>query len=257
MTRDQIIELLTTLRLRGMLEVIERELEEAEREGRSVAETLGRLLREELRYAQERAMAYRLNQAKIPWQWSLETFPYRDQPSVNKAQIQAFAGLDFIQRAENIVLIGPTGTGKSGLASGLLRHALIDGYRGRFYAAQDLVDELYASLADRSSPKLLKRLATYDLIVIDELGYLTLNKEQVNAFFKLIDLRYGRKSSIITSNLDYEDWYELFQRKPLVDALLDRLRHHCTTLRLEGPSLRTPDPDGDKPKKKNPQRPRS
>lgn len=257
MTRDQIIELLTTLRLRGMLEVIERELEEAEREGRSVAETLGRVLHEELRYRQERAMAYRLNQAKIPWQWSLETFPYRDQPSVNKAQIQALAGLDFIQRAENIVFIGPTGTGKSGLASGLLRHALINGYRGRFYAAQDLVDELYASLADRSSPKLLKRLAAYDLIVIDELGYLTLNKEQINAFFKLIDLRYGRKSSIITSNLDYEDWYELFQRKPLVDALLDRLRHHCTTLRLDGPSLRTPDPDGDQPKKKNPPRPRS
>ncbi len=86
----------------------------------------------------------------------------------------------------------------------------------------------------------LKRLAAYDLLVIDELGYLTLKPEQANAFFKLMDQRYNRKATIITTNLDYPEWYNLFHRKPLVDALLDRLQHHCITLRINGRSLRTP-----------------
>ncbi len=79
--------------------------------------------------------------------------------------------------------------------------------------------------------------------MIDELGYLTLKPEQVNAFFKLLDLRYAKRPSVITTNLDYPDWYDLFQRKPLVDALLDRLKHHCITIPINGPSLRVPDAD--------------
>ena len=95
-------------------------------------------------------------------------------------------------------------------------------------------------MADRSSAKLIKRLYSYDVLVIDELGYLTLKPEQVNAFFKLMGERYGKKSTIITSNLLYPDWYDLFQRKNLVDALLDRLNHYCITIHINGPSLRTP-----------------
>jgi DNA replication protein DnaC len=277
--RESIRQLLEQLRFRGMLKVIDRLLEEAEREGRSVAETIEQLLREEHRDRQERAMNNRIAHAKIPWDWTLETFPYRRQTSVNKAQIQGLAGLDFVQRAENIVFIGPTGTGKSGLASagerrqavwrrnddkkpvveavarGLLREALINGYRGRFYNAQDLVDELYASLADRTTPRLLRRLAEYDLVVVDELGFMTLNNEQVNAFFKLVELRYGRKPTVYTTNLDYDEWYELFQRRSLVEAMLDRLCHHCITIRLDGPSLRTSDSASHS--KKKPKKPTS
>ena len=121
-----------------------------------------------------------------------------------------------------------------------MHKALIAGYRGRFYNAQDLLDELYASLADQATAKLIKRLCNYDILVIDELGYLTLKKEQANAFFKLMEGRYGKKSMIITTNLDYSEWYELFQRKSLVDALLDRLKHRCITIRIDGPSLRVP-----------------
>jgi DNA replication protein DnaC len=113
-----------------------------------------------------------------------------------------------------------------------------------------LLDELYASLADRSTPRLLKRLSNYDVLHIDEIGYLTLRPEQVNAFFKLMELRYARKTTILTTNLDYPDWYDLFKRKPLVDALLDRLRHHCITVRIDGPSLRVPEePDPQTPGK--------
>lgn len=248
--REQIRQLLATLHFNGMAEVLDRILDQAEQEGAPVAQVLLWLLKEELRHRQERSLAYRIKQAKMPWDWSIETFPFDQQPVVSPSQIKSLAGLDFIGRAQNIVFIGPPGTGKTGLAIGLLRQALINGHRGRFYKAQDLIDELYASLADRTTTKLLNRLSQYSLLLIDELGYLTLKPEQVNAFFKLLDMRYGKVPTIITTNLSYPDWYELFQRKDLVDALLDRLQHHCITIQIDGPSLRTPDPTISPPRRR-------
>lgn len=248
--QERLRELLGKLRLQGMLQALERILTQADAKALPPTEVIILLLEEEWRHRQECSLKYRLSKAKLPWDWSLETFPFNEQPGVNAAQIKGLAGLDFIERAQNIVFIGPPGVGKSGLAIGLLRQALINGYRGRFYKAQDLFDELYASLADHSTTKLLNRLSRYDIIHIDELGYLTLKPEQVNAFFKLLDMRYGKHPTLITTNLDYPDWYELFQRKSLVDALLDRVQHHCITLRIKGPSLRVPD---DNPSKDNSQ----
>jgi DNA replication protein DnaC len=238
--RTKLLDLMKTLKLAGMSHVLERELALADKEGFPAAEVIERLLLEEFHYRQERSLLYRVKQGRMPWPWTLQSFPFDQQPAVSKSQIMGLASLSFLDRAENIVFIGDPGTGKTGLAIGLLRQALVSGRRGRFIKAQDLLDELYASLADRSTPKLFKSLAGYDLLLIDELGYLTLNPEQVNVFFKLMDERYSRKSTIITTNLDYPQWYDLFKRKPLVDALLDRLNHHCTTIRISGPSLRVP-----------------
>jgi len=238
---EKLHELLSSLRLKGMATALDEEIKRAVKEGASVSEVLSRLLLEEQAYRQNQGLLYRLKGARIPYDWSLKTFPFDRQPGVNKAQINELAGLAFVERGENIVLVGDTGTGKSGLAIGLLRQALLSGYRGRFYNAQDLMDELYASLADRSSARLMRRLCRFDALLIDEIGYLTLKPEQVNAFFKLMEERYTRKkSTIITTNLAYPAWYDLFERKNLVDALLDRLNHHCITIRIDGPSLRTP-----------------
>jgi DNA replication protein DnaC len=238
---EKIRELLANLRLKGMAAAIDREIQRAEKEGAPVSEVISRLLLEEQGYRRNRSLLYRVKGAKIPSDWTLKSFPFERQPGVSKAQINELAGLGFIERGENIVFVGDPGTGKSGLAIGLLREALLSGYRGRFYNAQDLLDELYASLADRSSARLMKRLCRFDALCIDELGYLTLKPEQVNAFFKLMEERYWRKRSvIITTNLAYSAWYDLFQRKNLVDALLDRLTHRCITIRIDGPSLRTP-----------------
>lgn len=241
--REKLRQLIHELRLAGMADVLDRMLEEADKEGSPTTEVLWRLLCEEKAWRQQRSMIYRLNQAKIPYDWTLKTFPFEKQPAIDKSHIMGLADLSFIDRAENIVFIGNPGTGKTGLAIALLRQALIDGYRGRFYHAQDLLDEMYASLADRSTPKLIKRLCNYPVLLIDELGYLTLKPEQINSFFKLMGERYGKTSTIITTNLDYPKWYDLFQKKPLVDALLDRLKHRCITIRIDGPSLRVPEND--------------
>jgi DNA replication protein DnaC len=126
------------------------------------------------------------------------------------------------------------------LASGLLLKALQSGYRGRFIRAQDLFDEMYASLADRSTRKLLSYLSRVDVLLIDEMGYLNLKPEQTNIFFKLMEERYRRHATIISTNLDYEEWHNFLGSKALVDALLSRLRHQCHTVRIDGPSLREP-----------------
>ncbi|MCP5110050.1 MAG: ATP-binding protein, partial [bacterium] len=210
------------------------------KEDLSYSEFVARLLRAQWHARQESALEWRIRRANLPERWSLETFPFARQPGVQRKQIRAFAELEFIARAENLVFVGPTGVGKTGLGCGLLLKALENGYRCQFVRAQDLFDEMYASLADRSSRQLLKRLARLDVLQIDEFGYLNLKPEQSNIFFKLMEERYHRHSTIITTNLDYDEWHNFLGNRPMVEALLSRLRHYCHTVRIKGPSLRDP-----------------
>ena len=221
-----------------MAGIIDQQIKLAE-DGAATQEIISNLLWEELRFRQERSLVNRIRNAKMPWDWTLNSFPFEQQPGVNKNQVMTLAGLDFLQRGENIIFHGKTGVGKSGLAVGILRQALISGARGRFYDVQRLLDDLYASLADRSTTKLLNALCRYEILLLDELGYLTLNQAQMNAFFKLMKERYeAGKSTIITTNLEPEEWYQLLQPKDMVDALLDRLYHRCTVVKIDGQSLR-------------------
>jgi DNA replication protein DnaC len=236
--RDELEQLLKNLRLKKIAALLDDELKRADKQDLSYQEFLARLLRAQWQAHQEGALAYRIQQARLPEQWTLESFPFKQQPGVNQRQMRTFAELDFIPKAENIVFIGPTGVGKTGLASGLLLKALQNGHRGIFMRAQDLFDEMYASLADRSTRKLLNRLANVDVLLIDEMGYLNLRPEQTNIFFKLMEERYRRRPTLITTNLDYSEWGNFLGNKALVEALLSRLRHQCHTVKIDGPSLR-------------------
>jgi len=224
MTIAKLHQLLDVLKFEGMTQVIDQLIADAEKNATSTSQVIADLLEQELRYRKERSLINRIKNAAMPHDWSLTTFPFSRQPAVDKRQIMDLANI---------------GTGKTGLAIGLLREALVSGCRGRFYNVQDLLNDMYASLADRSTPKLLKHLSRFDILVLDELGYLTLNAEQSNAFFKLMAERYqAGKPTIITTNLDYPDWYSLFDTKNMLDALLDRLQHRCVTIHIKGQSLR-------------------
>ena len=238
--KDDLEQLLRCLHLFRTVEIFDAEATKGEKEGLSYATFVARLLRAEWQWRQEQALARRIKRARLPEQWTIESFPFKKQPGVQQRQIRTFAELDFLGKAENIVFIGATGVGKTGLASGILLKALQNGNRCLFVRAQDLFDEMYASLADRSSRKLLNRLARVDLLLIDELGYLNIKPEQSNVFFKLMEERYRRKPTIITTNLDYEEWAGFLGNKQLCTALLSRLRHHCHTVKIDGPSLREP-----------------
>lgn len=235
---EELQQLLKNLHLKKTLEILEDQLARADKEGLPIQKLLVRLLRAEWEARQQSALAWRIKNARMPEQWTLESFPFKNQTGVSQRQIRTFAELDFVPKAENIVFIGPTGVGKTGLASSLLLKALQNGYRGLFVKAQDLFDEMYASLADRSSRKLVNHLGRVDVLVIDEMGYLNLKPEQTNIFFKLMEERHHRRPTIITTNLDYAEWHGFLGNKPLVEALLSRLRERCHTVKIDGPCLR-------------------
>ena len=237
---EELEQLLKNLKLRRVLDIYDEQLRAAEKEDPSYTEFVTRLMRAQWHARQVHALEWRIRNAKLPERWSLDAFPFTRQPGVNRKQIRTFAELEFIANKENIVFVGPTGVGKTGLASGILLKALENGYRCQFVKAQDLFDDMYASLADRSSRQLLKRLARLDVLLIDELGYLNLKPEQSNIFFKLMEERYRRKPTIVTTNLGYDEWAGFLGNRNMVEAMLSRIRHQCHTVRIDGPSLRDP-----------------
>jgi len=237
---DELDQLLKNLKLGRLRAVYDEQLRAAEKQQLSYSEFVAGLLRTQWHDRQESALEWRIRRANLPERWSLETFPYARQPGVNRKQIRAFAELDFAAKHENLVFVGPTCVGKTGLACGLLLKALQNGLRCQFILAQDLFDEMYASLADRSTRKLVNRLARLDILLIDEFGYVNLKPEQSNIFFKLMEERYHQHSTIVTTNLVYDEWHNFLGNKSMVDALLSRLRHYCHTVHIDGPSLREP-----------------
>ena len=186
MTED-LEQLLKNLGLRSTLKVLDQELKRAEQHGPSYADFLTGLLRQEYHHQQDRFLEYRIKRARLPERWSLESFPWKRQPGVKRAMIEQLAELSFIAEHANLVFVGPTGVGKTGLASAILLRALQAGHRGLFIKAQELFDEMYQSLADRSSRRLLNRLIRMDVLLVDEMGYLNLRPEQSNIFFKLME----------------------------------------------------------------------
>jgi DNA replication protein DnaC len=180
----------------------------------------------------------RIKAAKFPATKSLDSFDFAAIPSLNKALTMELARGEFIDRRENVIALGPSGTGKTHVALGLGLAACQKGRKVGFTTAAILVHELMEAVDDRRLQRLQKSLATHDLLIIDELGFVPLSKTGAELLFEVISQRYERGSIIITSNLPFDEWTEVFGSERLTGAILDRLTHHVHILEMNGGSFR-------------------
>lgn len=227
---QEIHKLLDDLKLRHAREIIAQSLRDAQKNKPSYSSFLLDLLRQEYQDKRDRTTNNRLKRSGLREFWMLQTFPWHIQTcmSKHKRSIYELAELDFIDRGESIIFSGLAGVGKSGLASAIFHSALLAGRTGHAFKAQELFDEFDASLADRSTRSRLKRLSRLDIILLDEFGYISaLNQSQVNNFFRLMDARSSRKSTLITTNLGFQEWSKFLGNGPLTAALLSRLLQKC------------------------------
>jgi DNA replication protein DnaC len=186
----------------------------------------------------QRGIETRLRQARLPWLKTLEQFDFDFQPSLDRRQVRELAGLSFVERAHNVVILGPPGVGKTHLSVALGFKAVEAGYSVLFLTLETLMTRLTKADSENRLEQTLKQLTYPKLLIIDELGYLPLTRFEASLFFRLIVRRYERASLIITSNKSFLDWGEIFNDHVLATAILDRLLHHSTTLNIKGESFR-------------------
>ena len=199
------------------------------------------LLELELLDREKRAADRRLKAAKFPTIKTLENFDFSARPSVNKVLIAELARCEWIDKRENVLMIGNPGTGKSHLATGLATQACAKGYRVRFYRTTELVTALIEARDERSFMRLKSQLIRLDLLVLDELGYVPASKVGAELLFDVISTAYERTSLIVTSNLPFESWTEVLGSERLTGATLDRLTHRCLIIETKGESYRLQD----------------
>ncbi|MFZ5633721.1 MAG: IS21-like element helper ATPase IstB [Bacillota bacterium] len=201
-------------------------------------EYLCALLEQEVSAREESRHKLRIKQAGFPLIKTLEGFDFTAIPSLNKQKVLMLSQGEYIRQKENIIAIGNSGTGKTHLSIALALCACQKGYRVRFYTASGLVSELLAAQQEHRLLKFEKRWISYDLVLIDEIGFVPYSREGAELFFRFVATRYERGSVIITTNLEFAEWTQVFGEERLTAALLDRLTHHCHILLMNGESFR-------------------
>ncbi len=197
-----------------------------------------RLCELELIERERRMIERRIKAAKFPATKSLDSFDFKAIPSLNKPLVLELARCEYIDKYQNIIALGPSGTGKTHVALGLGLAACQKGLKIRFITAASLVHELIEAVDERRLQRFQKQLTSQNLLIIDELGFVPLSKTGAELLFEVISQCYERGSIIITSNLPFDEWTEIFGSERLTGALLDRLTHHVHILEMNGDSFR-------------------
>ena len=232
---------LEKLKLNTIATILDSYLEIAAKEECSVTEILDHLIEEECRAKDTSAIERKMRFAGFPLRKTLDEFNFTFQPSIDKKIIKELTTMRFIHNTENIVFLGPPGVGKTHLAVGLGIEAIKAGYTVYYATASELVEKLKSSSRKDMLDKKLRNLAKFNVIIVDEIGYLPFDTEGAHCFFQLISKRYERSSMIFTSNKSYGEWGQIFQDQVIAAAVLDRILHHCTTVNIKGDSYRLKD----------------
>lgn len=238
---DNLESMMKYLRLHVSLQNYKQLLDAAGVENLSHEEFLLRLLSDECSAKFERQAANRIARAKFPSVKTIEEFDFNFPRKIPKQKILHAAQLSFIEDAGGLVFIGPTGVGKSHLAQAIGRKAASRGVRTLFTLAVDMVNHLDAARSDHTLYKAMKVYSSPRLLVIDELGYLPLDKQGSDHFFNVISSRYENGSIILTANRPFKDWGKTFYDNTVASAIIDRLVHHSEVIKIEGASYRIKD----------------
>jgi DNA replication protein DnaC len=229
---------LKSLRLPTVLREYGKLARQAAAEGLDHVQFLARLIELEMIDRERRMIERRIKAAKFPAVKSLDSFDFKAIPALNKMQILELARCEWIERRENVIALGPSGTGKTHIALGLGLSACQKGLSVGFVTAAALVHELMEARDERRLLRLQKQILSHKLLIIDELGFVPLSKTGAELLFELISQRYERGATLITSNLPFDEWTETFGSERLTGALLDRLTHHVNILEMNGDSYR-------------------
>jgi DNA replication protein DnaC len=229
---------LKSLRLPTVLREYGKLAKQAAAEGLDHVQFLARLIELEMIDRERRMIERRIKAAKFPAVKSLDSFDFKAIPTLNKMQVLELARCEWIERRENVIALGPSGTGKTHIALGLGLSACQKGLSVGFVTAAALVHELMEARDERRLLRLQKQMVSHKLLIIDELGFVPLSKTGAELLFELISQRYERGATLITSNLPFDEWTETFGSERLTGALLDRLTHHVNILEMNADSYR-------------------
>ena len=231
-------DLLRQLRLPTVAANFSKLASEAADSGQPYEEYLLALLEQEVSQRDVNRRKRRIHEARFPLLHTLEAYDFSVMPALSKPKILALAHGDFIEKAENAVFVGAIGTGKTHLATAIGLAACEQGRRVRFFTAAGLINDLLEAAGQHRLSRLENTLMKQDLIIIDELGFVPFSQQGSQMLFSFISQRYLQSSIMVTTNLAFTDWTEVFQDTRLVAALLDRLTHHCHVLEFSGDSFR-------------------
>lgn len=231
---DDTAKALKFLRLGELLAHWDEYLTLARKQNFSHIRLLEYILEQECQNKSENVRQLRLQRARIPERFVMETYPFDRQPKLDKKKmLSIYDAFDFLAKKQNLLWMGPTGCGKTGLATSFLIEAIHRGHTGRFILFPELVAELFRAVADHSEQKVIRRYLSYDCLLIDELDYVEVEPVQVGLFFTLMHKRHKKKPTLITSTSGFSEWPSFLKNDRLTAALIDRLTENSYVINMK------------------------